>query len=109
MILATELGKQIRETINNHLAQPVVFPETRRKRVKFNGYDLSIQASEYHYSTPRINNANSYEEVEVGFPKFNFPTWFIEKYAEDPESPQETVYPYVPIDDLVQALYEVLT
>ncbi len=99
----------IKETITNHLAQPTSINNNRRKALELNNLKLSVQASEYHYCTPSVNNAESYEEVEVGFPMFNFPTWFIEKYAEDPESPQETVYPYVPIDDLVQALYEVLT
>ena len=32
------------------------------------GFSMSVQASEYHYSSPRITDAPDYETVEVGFP-----------------------------------------
>lgn len=98
----------IQTVIEEHLANPVIYPKTRRNRIEINGYEVSVQASEYHYSKPQTSNAESYEEVEVGYPHFDFPQWFIAKYAEDTDTPQETVYGYVPIVDLVQALFEVL-
>ncbi len=99
----------IQTVINEHLAKPVIFPQTIRKRTEINEHSLSIQASQNHYCTPRIDNAESYEEVEVGYPYFDFPQWFIDKYAEDTSTPQDSVYGYVLKDDLVQALFEVLT
>ena len=98
----------IQTVIEEHLANPVIYPKTRRNRIEINEHSLSIQASENHYCTPQIDNAEHYTEVEVGFPSFDFPHWFIAKYAEDTGTPQETVYGYVPIVDLVQALFEVL-
>lgn len=68
---------------------------------------ISIQASENHYSTPR-ENTGPYTEVEVGFPSFLFSTWFIEDFAEDVDSPTETVYPYVPLDRLAVELHAYL-
>lgn len=62
------------------------------------GTKLSIQASEYTYCLPRINNASKYEKVEVGFPTKVFPELL--EYAEEPESPLNSVYPYVPVDVL---------
>lgn len=98
----------IQTVIEEHLANPVIYPKTRRNRIEINEHSLSIQASENHYCTPQIDNAEHYTEVEVGFPYFDFPQWFIDQYAEEPHAPQETVYPYVPVNDLIQALLEVL-
>lgn len=60
------------------------------------GTSISIQASTFTYCNPRIDNAEKYTEVEVGFP-----TKVIEEllpFAEDPEYPTQTVYPYVPVE-----------
>lgn len=67
------------------------------------GFKVSIQASEFHYCTPRINGAEKYESVELGFP--NQADDLIMIYAEDPEDPTETVYGFVPID-IVNQLVE---
>ena len=98
----------IQTVITEHLALPVIFPKFARNRIEINRHTLSIQASENHYCIPQVDNAESYEAVEVGFPDFDFPQWFIDEYAENVSEPQETVYAYVPIDVLVQAIYEVL-
>lgn len=60
------------------------------------GYSISVQASEYHYCTPRTNLEDGcYYEVELGFP--NQFDELINSYAEDKDS-IETVFPYVPIE-----------
>lgn len=74
----------------------------RPKVICADGFRISIQASEYHYSTPRVNAA-IYTHVELGFPS-GPPTAEIMEYAEDPEDPTGTVYGYVPIE----LVYELL-
>lgn len=59
------------------------------------GFTVSIQASEHHYCTPRVNGAEMYETVELGFPNMEDP--LIIDYAEEPECPTGTVYGYVPV------------
>ncbi len=60
------------------------------------GYSISVQASEYHYCTPRINLEDGcYYSVELGFP--NEYDELIDKYAEDKGSIY-TVFGYVPIE-----------
>ena len=54
----------------------------------FGDLKLSIQASDFHYCTPR-RDCGWYSEVEVGFPNFNFSDEFIFTYAEDVGTPQE--------------------
>lgn len=70
--------------------------ETRSRVVCKDGYSISVQASEYHYCTPRINLEDGYYyEVELGFP--NEYDELIDGYAEDKGS-TDTVFPYVPIE-----------
>ena len=71
-------------------------------------YELSIQASESHYCSPRENMQEVYDEVEIGFPNFIFSEGFINQYAEEPESPKDTVYGYVPMEELAQEIYLLL-
>jgi hypothetical protein len=59
------------------------------------GFSLSVQAGEFNYCTPRINSDN-YLSVEVGFPSEKDDD--LMEYAENPETPTETVYGYVPVD-----------
>ena len=70
--------------------------QERRPRVKCkDGFEISIQASDSHYCTPRVNGDVIYEKVELGFP--NMEDELIADYAEDPDNLTETVYGYVPI------------
>ena len=66
------------------------------------GYCISIQASEYHYCTPRTNDAEGYGACELGFP--NQPDELINEYAEDSDY-TSTVYAYVPAK-VIQALLD---
>ena len=81
---------------------------TRVPKIKFNlikndveihTFELSVQASYYHYSSPR-ENCDEYDEVEIGFPNFKFSDEFISRYADDTNNPLDTVYGYVPIEEL---------
>ena len=67
------------------------------------GFVMSVQVSQSHYCSPRINDAGYYDSVEVGYPS----EWevLLMEYAEEPEHPTETVYGWVGID-VVDAIIE---
>ena len=81
--------------------------ERRIKQMCFGDLKLSIQASEYHYCSPR-EDCEYYHEVAVGFPNFDFSEYFISSYAEDIVTPQDTIYAYVPISELSKEISEKL-
>ena len=62
------------------------------------GFTMSVQASQTNYSNPR-DDVGPYIEVEVGFPS----AWdyHLSEYAENPDTPTETVYGYVPADKVI--------
>jgi len=65
-----------------------------KKIVCKDGFEMSVQAGESNYCSPRIDNAEKYTEVEVGYP--TLPEPLLARWAENPNSPTETVYGYVP-------------
>ena len=60
------------------------------------GLTMSVQASDFNYSSPRttLNNVVDYYEFEIGFPSESVEELL--PYAEDSENPTETVYGWVP-------------
>lgn len=64
------------------------------------GFSLSVQAGWSAYCSPRTNNGPWYN-VEVGFPSAT--PEFIMSFAEQADTPTDTVYAYVPVD-LVEEL-----
>jgi len=60
------------------------------------GFSMSVQAHDGAYCEPRADNAERYTSVEIGYPNDVEP--FLLEYAEDRDSPTNTVYPYVPSD-----------
>ncbi|CAB4197470.1 hypothetical protein UFOVP1309_16 [uncultured Caudovirales phage] len=77
------------------------FPIAKRITCK-DGFSLSVQATHGAYCLPRTN-IGPWIKVEVGYPS-SIPE-FIMEFAEDQESPTDTVYPYVPIK-LVEKLIQ---
>lgn len=73
--------------------------------VEIHKYNVSIQASEHAYCSPR-KNCSKYTHVELGFPNFKFSDNFISKYAEDKQNPLDTVYGYVPIEEVALEIYD---
>lgn len=59
------------------------------------GFNVSIQGSEWHYSTPR-KNVKKYKAMELGYPSKKEP--LILKYADDKKQPTSTVYAFVPME-----------
>lgn len=56
-------------------------------------FSMSVQASEYHYCSPRINKAEKYESVEIGYPTSYEP--LLVPYEDGPDSP---VFGFVPVE-----------
>jgi len=56
---------------------------------------MSVQAFDGAYCHPRIDNAEKYEEVEVGYPSEKED--LLMDWAEDHRFPTNTVYAYVPV------------
>lgn len=68
--------------------------ELNKSVVCADGFRMSVQARETSYCTPRVDNAESYTEVEVGFPSEE--EELLLEFAEDPQNPCNTVYGWVP-------------
>ena len=66
------------------------------------GFKMSVQAFAGGYCTPRIDGADKYEEVEVGYP--SEPEEMLMEYAEEPDAPTQTVYAYVPVQVVTNVL-----
>jgi hypothetical protein len=67
------------------------------------GFNVSVQAGELLYSTPREDHG-PWSHVEVGYPSERPEPWADwEGYAEEADRPTTTVYGYVPLE-LVEAL-----
>lgn len=93
-------------TLQEHLKSGESFENTDlrlpcKKIVCRDGFAVSVQASSVHYCTPRDDDG-PYDEVELGYPNEPVEAWM--EYAEDPDRPTGTVYPYVPIGLVEQVL-----
>lgn len=67
------------------------------------GFRLSVQASSGHYCSPR-NSVGPWSMVEVGYPSRKVPS-FLPYMDGGPRTAQtKTVYGFVPIDLVVQAI-----
>ena len=83
-------------TINEFLQKTNYYGFGRRPRVHCaDGFSVSVQASQFHYCRPRIDSAEKYNAVELGFP--SAADDLIIDYAED-NSYTDTVYGYVPVE-----------
>lgn len=77
--------------------------QANRPRLYCNdGYSISVQASEFHYCSPRLNGLQEYKNVELGYPSAE--DELINEYAEGMDY-TDTVYGYVPIE-VVEKLIE---
>ena len=59
------------------------------------GFSMSVQAHFGAYCSPRTDNAESYNEVEVGFPSSVEP--LLMEWCDNKEDPTGSVYGYVPV------------
>ena len=77
------------------------FQLIRPRLVCKDGFSMSVQASQYHYCTPRVDGVVEYEEVEIG--SLDTKEELLMPYAEDPDE-YFTVYRYVPVDIVNQLI-----
>ena len=69
-----------------------------RMRVQCNdGFSISIQASACHYCNPRATFEGPYTELELGYPSCS-EELLIPYMEDDCCKPEDTVYPYVPVE-----------
>lgn len=82
-----------------------VYLDKRPRVVCKDGFTISIQASDYHYCTPRETfkprEGKTYSSVELGYPSMKDD--LITFYAEDDDY-TNTVYGWVPVDIVVKLL-----
>ena len=92
-------------TIKTHknLFSDEVIQENRPRLLCNDGFSISVQASKFHYCSPRLDGIQDYEAVELGYPSME--DELINEYAEDDWNYTETVYGYVPIE-VVEKLIE---
>lgn len=73
-----------------------IIEDNRPRIVCKDGYSVSVQASRFHCCEPRVDGADKYESVELGFPNREDP--LINAYAEEDGYYTDTVYIYVPVE-----------
>lgn len=72
-----------------------VYPDNLERLECRDGFSVSMQASTFHYCSPR-DNAGPYTHVELGYP---YPAdEMLMPYAEDKNDPTGTVYGHVPLE-----------
>lgn len=66
------------------------------------GFEISVQASEYSYCSPRVTQDIEYHQFECGFPNAPVPELNKWKDGGDEVDDKETVYGYVPVEVIVK-------
>lgn len=67
------------------------------------GFSMSVQAGSANYCSPR-DEFGPYTKFEIGFPSEKVDV--LMDYAEEPDSPTDTVYGWVPVDLVVKIINE---
>ena len=76
---------------------------TRNKRVICaDGFEMSVQAHQTAYCSPRMDNAEKYTSVEIGFPSAR--ESLLMEFAEEVNDPTGTVYGYVPVQTVTNVI-----
>ena len=65
-----------------------------RRAICKDGFSLSVQADSMTYCSPRVNNADEYTAVEVGFPSSHEP--LLAPYQDGEGAMTQSVFGYVP-------------
>lgn len=89
------------DIVNKHIKQ--TFDGFNAARIVCNdGFSMSVQASRYHYCSPREDNAFPYSTFEIGFPSKRIPE--ANEYAEEPKRHTKTVFGRVPLKVVLQII-----
>ena len=91
---------QIEDEINRRFAERVsqningnIYIEIMPRMKAADGFIVSVQASEYHYCSPR-GNSGPYTLVECGYPSELPAAWA--EWAEEPDT-TDAVFPFIPL------------
>lgn len=68
-----------------------------------NGFSVSIQASAGHYCAPR-DNEGPWRKVELGYPSDRVETWLPYIDGDEDSDPTASVYAFVPIELVAEAI-----
>lgn len=74
--------------------------------IHFGDVKVSIQASRFHYCTPRTDNAETYTKLELWFPSKKPPEYIMPYEEPINEDPTENIYGYVPINLIAKWIIE---
>lgn len=97
------INKFLKDTLTSfNVGRNIVIQDNRPQLVCKDGFKISVQASKYHYCSPRVDGDVIYEAVELGYP--NMEDELIADFAEDPEDLTKTVYGYVPVEVVNQLI-----
>lgn len=96
------VNKWLKETLKTTEYGHVIIQDIRPHVKCKDGFSISVQASEGHYCSPRVNGDVRYDKVELGFP--NMEDELIAEYAEDPDDLTGTVYGGVPVEIVNQLI-----
>jgi len=80
------------------------FGRIRPRVFCIDGENVSIQASDGMYCSPRVTQPTGYLSIELGYPSFEDKR--LMKYCEDIDNPKETVYARVPVELVDEILDE---
>lgn len=83
-------------------SRPEIYCEMRPELTCIDGYKLSVQASEFHGSSPRIDGLDEYEEFEVKGITEN-EIWELQAFVEDANA-KNLVYMFVPGDKIKEVI-----
>lgn len=86
-----------------HLQKYVSTADVVSRVIFFSTQSISIQASRYHYSSPNSDTGPWYK-FELGHPSKDFD--ILKPYAEDSDDYTRSVYPYVPVDVVLELIKE---
>jgi hypothetical protein len=91
------------DIVNEYLKKAKRVDGRLREELKCNDrFSMSVQASRTHYSSPRIDDAEHYDMVEIGYPSKR--ETLLLKYAGDKKNPTGTVYSRVPVEVVAKVI-----
>ena len=86
----------INKYMNENRVHNPMFGFSVKQLVCKSGLSMSVQASSNHYCSPREDGQSHYDSVEVGYPSRKVDDLL--EYAENPATPTDTVYGWVPVN-----------
>jgi hypothetical protein len=90
-----ELQDRLEPTARRNTRLALKYLECAPSVVCADGFKMSVQASQFHYCSPR-DSVGPWTDVEIGFPSERVEKFM--KWAEKADTPTETVYGWVPLE-----------